>query len=464
MPKVAMLYNEAHTEGGAVIPGGVLAPDIDLYFLTPKESRERYAREVLKVNPKTRFLAYVLYNTADISTTDTYGNQPYAPGEAIALQRQHPDIAMLDSVTRQPIRKGIERPAWLMNFAHPQHRLVLETHMAAVLARAPFFEYVGFDDYSTRAYNYKASNPEYTSLQFGASRSAEYWQAFLENAKYNRQWIEKTGRGHAANMNSPVDDAMIQRFIDSMSIIAKPLNGKPSIIMMEYWYVDWNGNYHKQNAITSIRRAQAIKKYGGEILATVQLNPFEVNRQRSVNGSAYRRFVDSLRALMLVTDGSDYMRVAGSYDDFAAIPEIRDIDTQLGKPIDAVATESGGVYKRRFEGGTVIVDVNNNTSHVEEAPIVIPPKPVRSGRLFVFGGGGVHLRTEPRTTAKSLLLLSSGSLVHQYAETALRDGYTWLKVSTIIGDEMHEGWMAESGSGWSVSMLPWLAEIPLTVE
>jgi hypothetical protein len=459
----AALYNEMHDESGKIIDPKILAPLIGLYFLTPKESREAYARELLKMNPAIRFIAYVLFNTADLSTTDTYGNQPYAPGQAIELQNRYPDIAMLDNF-RKPIRKGIDRPAWLMDFRHKQHRDVLQAWMKKVIARAPFFEYIGFDDYSTRAYNYP--DGEYASLNLGTSRSEEYWKAFLDNAEFNRSWIEAMGLGHAANMNSPIDKAMIDRFVSSMPLIAAPMNGKKSIIMLEYFMTDWDGNNNRDNAVTSITRAKAVKDAGGEVLATLQINPFEVNRQRATNGPRYRQFMYNLLGLLLVADGRDYVRVAKSYKDFADLPEIRDVPKQLGAALDKSFTVSNGVYRRRFENGTVVVDTNKHEGRIDPAePDTVPDtnEIVREGLTLLSGARYVNLRTEAKSDAPKLGEVWSGMRVKQFRELVVSDGLTWARLEVLSNGNWIKGYAAVFGEdekgGWFLTVVPDIREI-----
>jgi hypothetical protein len=361
MPKQVMLYNPGKDQNGKSWEPAKLAPFVDRFIMTPGLDREDFARKMLAVKEKIEFHLYCLQHGAHLAAPNMPNNNQALTrkGEAEAFLKQYPAIA-LHTLDGKVLLKNQKQDYFVANTAHPRWRSRYAEHIAEVVKRAPFFKFLFLDDLGTeKRFNYVG----YQEIKEFATREAYFEHTCAWLTYTTHQIALPNGLRPGGNLQAPPDQFNDWKRAAGIMIIPD------GAVMIEWGWAAHNGDLVRSNWDNTLQKAQYVIENGGQLNTVVQRNPFAIARG---DAQAVREFEFILYSQMLVSDGNDGMRVADQYDDFADIPLIREVDGKLGKPL-ANYKRDGALYVRPFENHTVIVDPDNWTYRLQDAPIIVVP-------------------------------------------------------------------------------------------
>lgn len=365
MPKVAMLYNPPKDENNKPWKPEDLAPHVDRFILTPKADREQFARDMIKVNPGIEWHMYVLQHSAHLALPGmpNHNQALTRKGEAEAMLKQYPDIA-LHTTDGKPIRKNDSRDYLVINTAHEQWRKRFVEHVAEVKARAPFFTHLWLDDLGTES---RFNQIGYKTVKEFPTREL-YFDHTCNWLTYVRQYAAlANGLRFGGNLQAPFNQFTDWQRAAGIMLLA---GGN---VLIEFAWLNHKGELDYSNWLNTLQKGKFVTENGGQLNTVLQRDPFAIARGEK---QAVADFEFALRSQMLISNGEDGMRVADKYEDFANLPAIRGIDTQLGKPKGDYRVE-GDWYRRDFENFGIAVNPRTADSKLVEPPIIIdpPPKP-----------------------------------------------------------------------------------------
>lgn len=367
MPKQLALYNPPFDENGNPWKPADLAAHVDRFILTPEPgayNREAYARSMIAVNPNIEWHMYVLQHGGHLALPNMPNNNQCLTrrGEAEALLKQYPAIALHDAKTGEVIRKNQRKDYFVANTTHPAWRKRFVEHVAEVKARAPFYTYLFLDDFGTQSvFNYLG---ETTVKEFPTEDL--YFAHTLGYVKWQAEHVARAnGLKMGANFQAPR-----HRFA-AFTQAADVLIADGGAVMIEWGWMNHKGELDFANWENTLQKAQHVTENGGQLNTVVQRDP---RRLLDTNSQAYKEFEFALRSQMLISNGKDGMRVADDYRYFVNIPAIRGIDTQLGKPKGSYRKE-GDYFFRDFENFGVAVNPQTFDSKLVEPPIIVNPPP-----------------------------------------------------------------------------------------
>lgn len=364
MPVQTMLYNKPKDQDGKVWEPAKLAPLIRRFIMTPEpgaNGREQYARDLLAVNDAIEFHLYCLQHGAHLALPGMPNNNQALTrkGEAEAFLKQYPAIA-LHTLDGKPLLKNQKQDYFVANTAHPRWRSRFLEHITEVKRRAPFFKFLFLDDLGTeKRFNYVG----YRDIKEFANREV-YFEHTCDWLKYTTHQIAlPNDLRPGGNLQAPPDQ------FDDWKRAAGILIIPGGAVLIEWGWANHNGELKREHWNNTLQKADYITSNGGQLNTVIQRNPFAIARGDT---QAVDEFEFMLYSQMLVSDGNDGMRVADQYDDFADIPLIREVDAKLGKPLDSYKRD-GALYVRPFQNHTVIVDPDNWTYRLQDAPIIVVP-------------------------------------------------------------------------------------------
>jgi hypothetical protein len=373
LPKVLMLYNPPVDENGKPWKPADLAPLIDRAIWTPEPGdagREQYAREMLAVNDAIEFHMYVLQHGGHLALPRYPNNNQILTrrGEAENLLKTYPAIALHDAKTGDVILKNEKQDYFVANTAHPKWRSRFIEHVQEVLARADFYTRLWVDDCGTESrFNYTGRKvvKEYPTRELYFDHTCG-WLTYLRD-----QVALANGLRFGANLQAPPDQ------LEDWKRAAGILLTSGGDVLVEWGWLNHDGEFERSAWDNTLNKGDYATRYGGQFNTVVQRDPRPLKDKSS---RAYQEFMFALNSQMLISNGQDGMRVDNDYSRYVHVPEIRQIDLDLGKPL-GFYRQVGDHYERDFEKHTIKVYPETQTFEWFDPPVVIPPVP----ELQTFG-------------------------------------------------------------------------------
>lgn len=360
MPKVLHLYNPP--EIGVTDPKE-LAPLVDVFCMTPGvEDREVFARAMLAVNPKIEFHAYMLNHGVHWTDGQPNRNQIlWNKGEPKAFVANYPK-----SPLRYPdgkmVFKNEKRDYIIMDTARAEWKFKMKERISVIANRArDIYKGVWYDDIGVEQRANAVGIIE--TLQY-PTREA-YFENFLKWLTYSREYVALgNSLRFGGNLQAPAN--LFEDFKRAAGIM---LIGGGNV-MIEWYMFNHEGELKKDNWLNSLKKAEYVTKYGGELWGIFQRDPRKLT---NTDSREYYEYMFALYSHMLIDNKKSALRVAKDYSLFVDLPEIRGVDNDLGNATGDYHIRVDGWYERSFERQIVAVNPDTWKYALVDAPIIVQP-------------------------------------------------------------------------------------------